>query len=79
MRINRSAPFTQEDRDVVAELVLYRPGASWLAALVTASYQSDEVDATVMYHREKFSQQCDDAHALRMPPALYWTFYPWRR
>jgi hypothetical protein len=78
-RIPTSAAFTQEDRDVVADLVLYRRGAPcWLAGLVTSSYESDLNDARMMYRREKFAQQCADVQAPRMRPALYWTFYPWR-
>lgn len=76
-RIRKAASLTSEDHDVVAQIVLRR-GISWLAILMTSSYESDAADSLVMLHRENFRQQCLDVRAPAMRPALYWRFYPWR-
>lgn len=49
MRIAKSAPFTPEDREIVAHLVLHRRGVCWLAGLLTSSYETDKRDAERMY------------------------------
>ena len=76
-RIYRSAPFTPEDHDVVAQIVLRR-GISWLAIALTSAHEGDAADAFVMYHREKYRRQCSDVGARTMRPELYWSLYPWR-
>jgi hypothetical protein len=78
-RIHKSAPFTPEDHDTVAELVLYRRGICWLAGCLTISYEADRGDALVMFHRARHVKQCIGAGVRVMPPALYWGLYPWRR
>jgi len=77
-RIPVSGPCTPEDRDVVAQIVLRR-GISWLAILMTSSYQSDEIDAVLMFNRTRFTQRCSDLKTGHLRPSLYWYLYPWRR
>jgi hypothetical protein len=74
----RSAPFTPEDHDVVAALVLHRHGVCWLAQLLTESYEADRRAADMMLRRENFLSEADAVGARRMKPALYWSLYPWR-
>lgn len=73
----RSAPLTPEDHIVVAQIVLRR-GISWLAILMTESYEADAADALLMLHREKFRRECVMSRTAGLRPALYWRYYPWR-
>jgi hypothetical protein len=59
MRIARSAPFTPEDQDVVAHLVLYRRGVCWLAGLLALSYLTDRRDGELMWRLERTRADVD--------------------
>jgi hypothetical protein len=49
--------FTEADQDVVAQLVLYRRGITWLAQLLVQSYECDARDADLMEQLQHFRKE----------------------